>query len=135
MNHRAVLVAGSLVVAATVASPVVRTAGERPAAPAVRAVGGLPTAADGTRLSACRTGRCEVLVSAHDRITPPVRLGVPSVRVTSVSGRAVAYRGTGPGITLTLSGQRPGTTSFMNRLAITTVAVSGGRAVVRFAPR
>jgi hypothetical protein len=95
----------------------------------------LPSAADGERLSACRDGRCEVLVRAKDKISPPGRLGVPRLTVTSVGSDGVAYLGTGAGITLTFSGQRPGMTSYMNRLAITTVAIVGRQAVVRLAPK
>jgi len=143
MNRRAVLVVvpAAVVVAGfgdghakAAASSVVRTA-SGPGTPVGRAADVLPKAADGARLSACHTGRCEVLVSACDKIFPPARLGVRSVTVTSVSGRGVGYLGTGPGITLTLGGQRRGMTSYVNRLAITTVAVRGGKAVVRFAPR
>jgi hypothetical protein len=97
--------------------------------------GALPAAADGTRLSACHKGKCEVLVSPHDKISPPARLGVTTVTVKSITGRGVTYVGSGPGITLSLGGQRRGMTSYMNDLAITTVAVQAGKAVVRFAKR
>ncbi|GAB2866461.1 hypothetical protein GCM10027176_80230 [Actinoallomurus bryophytorum] len=97
--------------------------------------GALPVAADGTRLSACHTRKCEVLVSPHDEISPPARLGVTTVTVKSITGEGVTYAGSGPGITLSLGGQRRGMTSYMNNLAITTVAVQDGKAVVRFAKR
>jgi hypothetical protein len=102
---------------------------------ASRTVDVLPLAADGDRLTACHKARCEVFVSAGDKISPPSRLGVETVTVKSVTGHGVTYVGTGPGITLSLSGQERGMTSYMNRLAITTVAVSGGKAVVRLAPK
>ena len=95
----------------------------------------LPEAADGTRLSACHKGDCEVLVSPHDKISPPARLGVRTVTVTSITASGVDYAGSGPGITLSLGGQQKGMTSYMNNLAITTVAVQDGKAVVRFAKK
>lgn len=93
------------------------------------------TAADGSRLSACQKGRCEVLVSAGDRIHPPARLGVPVITVKTISSKGVTYLGNGPGIVLTFSGQRAGMTSYMNRVAITTVAIRDGKAVARFSPK
>jgi hypothetical protein len=95
----------------------------------------LPAAADGERLSACHKGRCEVLVSPHDKIHPPSRLGVETVTIESVTKDGVSYAGAGPGITLGLRGQTKGMTSYMNRLAITTVAIGDGQAVVRFAAK
>jgi hypothetical protein len=56
------------------------------------------------------------------------------VHVKSISG-GVTCVGSGPGITLSLGGQKRGMTSYMNDLAITTVAVQGDKAVVRFAKR
>jgi hypothetical protein len=97
--------------------------------------GALPAAADGTRLSACHKRKCEVLVSPHDEISPPARFGVRTVTVKSITGEGVTYVGSGPGITLSLGGQKRGMTSYMNDLAITTVAVQAGKAVVRFAKR
>ncbi|MDN3358211.1 hypothetical protein [Actinomadura sp. DC4] len=106
-----------------------------PAAVASKTVEAPLTAADGTRLGACRKGRCEVLVAPGDKITPPARYGLQVITVKSVSSGGVSYVGTGPGITLSFSGQRAGMTSYMNRLAITTVAVRDGKAVARFAPK
>jgi hypothetical protein len=97
--------------------------------------GALPVAADGTRLSACHKGKCEVLVSPRDEISPPTRLGVETVTVKSITSHGVTYVGIGPGITLSLGGQQRGMTSYMNNLAITTVAVRAGKAVVRFAKK
>jgi hypothetical protein len=93
------------------------------------------SAADGTRLSACHKGRCEVLISVGDKIHPPTRLGVPVITVKAVSGKGVTYLGNGPGIVLTFSGQRAGMTSYMNRVAIKTVAIRDGKAVARFSPK
>jgi hypothetical protein len=92
-------------------------------------------AADGTRLSSCHKGRCEVLISVGDKIHPPVRLGVPIITVKAVSSKGVTYVGNGPGIVLTFSGQRAGMTSYMNRVAINTVAIRDGKAVARFSPK
>src|SRR5690348_1181191 len=95
----------------------------------------LPPAADGDRLSACLKKACEVVVAPHDKIHPPTRLGVKTVVVQQVSASGVTFSGVGPGIALSLGGQQPGMTSYMNHLAISTVAVGGGKAVVRFAPK
>jgi hypothetical protein len=46
----------------------------------------LPKAADGTRLSACRDGRCEVTVSAGKVIQFAQSLGLYSVNVYSIKG-------------------------------------------------
>jgi hypothetical protein len=46
----------------------------------------LPKAADGTRLSACRDGRCEVTVSAGKVIEFNQSLGLYSVNVYSIKG-------------------------------------------------
>jgi hypothetical protein len=93
------------------------------------------TAADGTRLSSCHKGRCEVLISVGDRIHPPARLGVPVITVKAISSKGVTYLGNGPGIVLTFSGQRAGMTSYMNKVAINTVAIGDGKAVARFSPK
>jgi hypothetical protein len=93
------------------------------------------TAADGGRLASCGKGRCEVLVSVGDKIHPPARLGVPVITVKAISGDGVTYLGNGPGIVLTFSGQKAGMTSYMNKVAITTVAIRDGKAVARFAPK
>lgn len=76
-----------------------------------------------------------MIVSAGDRISPPARYEIPVVIVKRVSSSGVTYIGTGSGITLSFSGQRAGMTSYMNRLAITTVEIRGGEAVARFAPK
>jgi hypothetical protein len=112
-----------------------RTPSANASANASTTAGGLPAAADGTRLSACHKRKCEVLVSPHDEISPPARLGVKTVIVKSITSEGVTYAGSGPGITLSLGGQQRGMTSYMNDLAITTVAVQAGKAVVRFAKR
>jgi hypothetical protein len=112
-----------------------RTPSSEASVQASATAGALPAAADGTRLSACHKGKCEVLVAPHDKISPPARLGVTTVTVKSITGGGVTYAGSGPGITLSLGGQRRGMTSYMNDLAITTVAVQAGKAVVRFAKR
>ena len=112
-----------------------RTPSAQASGKASATAGALPAAADGTRLSACHKRKCEVLVSPHDKISPPASLGVRTVTVKSITGSGVTYVGGGPGITLSLGGQRRGMTSYMNDLAITTVAVQAGKAVVRFAKK
>jgi hypothetical protein len=94
-----------------------------------------PQAADGTKLSACRDGRCEVIVSAGDKISGLTRFGLEQLTVKTVSPDGVTYVGTGPGITLSAGRQQPGMTSRLNRLAITTVAINGDKAIVRLKPR
>jgi hypothetical protein len=94
-----------------------------------------PRAADGSDLSACRDGRCEVIVAAGDRISPLTRFGLQALTVRTVSPDGVTYVGTGPGITVSAGRQQPGMTSRLNRLAITTVAINGDRAIVRLKPQ
>ncbi|GAA0320392.1 hypothetical protein NE235_18050 [Actinoallomurus spadix] len=95
----------------------------------------LPRAANGTDLGACRDGRCEVQVSARDRIPVPARLGVTELRVTAIAGDDITLRGTAPGTSLTVGlGGSAGATSVMNGLAITLVAIADGKAVLRIAP-
>jgi hypothetical protein len=62
-------------------SPTATPSPTRPPAPTV-----LPKAADGTRLSACRDGRCEVTVSAGKVIEFDQSLGLYSVNVYSIKG-------------------------------------------------
>ncbi|KAB2344451.1 hypothetical protein [Actinomadura rudentiformis] len=108
-------------------------------------------AADGTDLSACADGRCEVRVGASGRIPVPRKLGVDSVQVEAVGsdaitivGRYIGGRqsgyctgvkcssvGKGTRFELTLA---PDSLSSQNGLSITAVAIDGGMAVLRFAP-
>ena len=75
---------------AAVAPPAVPTSAAAPsasapsAAPSAPAV--LPKAADGKRLSACRDGRCEVVVSAKKSIELSGSLGLYAVAVHQVKG-------------------------------------------------
>jgi hypothetical protein len=62
-------------------SPTATPSPTRTPAPSV-----LPKAADGTRLSACRDGRCEVTVSAGKVIMFDQSLGLYSVNVYSIKG-------------------------------------------------
>jgi hypothetical protein len=111
----------------------------------------LPPAADGTDLTACADGTCEVRVGASAAITVPRALQVSSVRVRSIGsdtvtivGRFLGNRqggfctgancsssGSGNGFTLTLG---PDSTGSENGLSITAVAIKGGFAVLRLAP-
>lgn len=112
------------------------TPGSAPATPP-EVPGGprLPAAADGTNLRACADGRCEVQVSAHDKIPTPSRLGVDKVTVTSITAHGITLTGTAPGSVLQLSWEGAYGTSYMNGLAITPVAVADGKAVLRIAPK
>lgn len=114
----------------------------------------LPKAADGTRLSACRDGRCEVTVSAGKVIQFNQSLGLYSVNVYSIKGDEVwlAAVMTGGG-TFSCDGddrcqvsiqgataQAPGTGTFvvhpgarvqMSKVRITVAAVVRGKAVLK----
>jgi hypothetical protein len=111
----------------------------------------LPVAADGTDLTACADGRCEVRVGGPASIPVPHGLGVSSVRVRSIgsddvtvvgrftgnrqsgfcTGRSCSSSGSGDGFTLTLGADSTGSE---NGLSITVVTVGGGSAVLRLAP-
>ncbi|WP_433174939.1 hypothetical protein [Actinoallomurus sp. CA-150999] len=129
-------------------------ASPRPPSPSASSSPGspaLPTPADGSNLAACRTGRCEVGVSASMKIPVPRRLEVDSVQVQSVGtdtvtivGRYLGDRtggfctgvkcssaGSGKEFRLTLG---PNSTGSANNLSITAVAINGGVAVLRLGP-
>lgn len=97
--------------------------------------GGLPAAADGTDLRACRDGRCEVQVSPHDRIPAPSGMGIDTITVTAITADGITLTGTGPGTVVSVGWGGPGETSYLNDLAITLVAVADGRAVLRIKRR
>lgn len=81
--------------AAVSASPVPTPAASAPAsaAPTASAAASapavLPAAADGKRLSACRDGRCEVIVSAKKSIELSGSLGLYAVAVYQVKGNEI----------------------------------------------
>ena len=113
----------------------------------------LPKAADGTRLSACRDGRCEVTVNAGKVIQFDQSLGLYSVNVYSIKGDEIWLLAamTGGG-TFSCDGddrcqvsiqgataQVPGTGTFvvhpgarvqMSKVGISVTAVVGGKAVL-----
>lgn len=122
-----------------------------PSKPATSAPSAPPQAADGTDLSACADGRCEVRVGASGRIPVPRKLGVDSVRVEAVGSGAITIVGryiggrqggycTGVRCSSVGNGNRfkltlaPDSLSSQNDLSITAVAIDGGMAVLRFAP-
>ncbi|MEV5707534.1 hypothetical protein [Actinoallomurus sp. NPDC052274] len=74
-------------------------------------------------------------MSPHDRIPVPARVGVNELKVTSIAGEGISLRGTAPGTSLSVQlAGNAGATSVMNGLAITLVAIAGGKAVLRIAP-
>jgi hypothetical protein len=140
--YRAALLIPVVLVAVAGCGGSKETAGASPAPSAPRSAASVPAtptpgpaAKDGTDLAVCHKRTCEVLVAKGDVIHPPGRARVAKLTVTSVTSTRVAYLGTGPGITLTMSGQRPGSTARMNALTVTTVAIVGQRAIVRFAAK
>lgn len=116
----------------------------------------LPKAADGTRISACRDGRCEVTVSAGKVIQFNQSLGLYSVNVYSIKGDEIWLLAamTGGGAfscdgddrcQVSIQGataQAPGTGTFVvhpgarvqiSKVRITVTAVVRGKAVLRLA--
>lgn len=94
----------------------------------------LPAAADGTDLTACFDGACEVLVSGPVDI-PFADPSIGVMSVVAVSPAGVDLRTVSPsGFTSNLLGQRPdqGGPSVVNNLAVAVVAINGGQAVLRF---
>lgn len=112
---------------------------------------GPPAAADGTDLTACADGRCEVRVAGPASIPVPRRLGVSGVKVRSIgagdvtlvgrftgdrqsgfcTGRSCSSSGSDGGFTITLGADSTGSE---NGLSISVIAVGGGSAVLRLAP-
>lgn len=91
-----------------------------------------PAAVDGTDVTACSDGVCEILVAGPVDIPTPE--GVISV-LTVAQGGVDLQMVSASGMTSTFSGQRPdqGGPSVLNDLAIEVVALRGGQAVLRFA--
>lgn len=58
---------------------------------------GLPDAADGSRLSACRDGRCEVVIGEEKTIQLDQRLGLYSLTVFRIEGDEVMLAAAMPG--------------------------------------
>lgn len=94
----------------------------------------LPTAADGTDVTACVDGVCEVLLSGLTQI-PIQDPSVGVITVTAVDASGVDLQTVSPsGFQSVIEDQRPGQggPSVINSVAIEVVALSGNQAVVKF---
>jgi hypothetical protein len=95
----------------------------------------LPKAADGNNLKACSDARCEVYVRTGSRV--PVSRGVAGFNtlvVSKVATDGVDFGGSTPNTSVSAGGQRAGSTSQLNDLQITTVAIQGKTAILRLRP-
>lgn len=111
-----------------------------------------PAAADGSDLTACRDGDCEVVVSPPVEVPLDAGFGVDRLTITAVSGSTVEARaetsggartrvsGGGGGRVVSrngrveISGLRPGASATVNGISFRVVAVSGGTVVLAFSP-
>ena len=95
----------------------------------------LPKAADGNNLKACSDARCEVYVRTGSKI-PVSRsvAGFNTLVVTKVATDGVDFGGSTPNTSVSAGGQRAGSTSQLNDLQITTVAIQGETAILRLRP-
>jgi hypothetical protein len=100
--------------------------------PPVSSAPALPEPADGTDLTACADGRCEVAVRAGDTIAfTGDEAALKSFTVVRVAGNALTHKAAGPpGYTFSGSMSASGT-SVVNGLKVKIVAVDGDRAVIR----
>lgn len=109
----------------------------------------LPAAADGTNVSACSDGTCEVSVGPGTAIPLPARTGAKNVKVTAVTRDRVTLTGEDSGdsssgsctgqscdsnvsngvFTITLG---PDSEDTQNGLSIAVESVSDGQAVLKF---
>jgi hypothetical protein len=97
----------------------------------------LPRAADGTNVRACFDGNCEILVSKPVDIQLNGRLGIGALSVTAIDSSGVDFRSISPsGFVSSFLDQTPsqGGPSTMNKLAISVVAISDKKAVIRLSP-
>jgi hypothetical protein len=95
----------------------------------------LPKAADGNNLKACSDARCEVYVRTGSKV--PVSRGVAGFNtlvVSKVATDGVDFGGSTPNTSVSAGGQRAGSTSQLNDLQITTVAIQGETAILRLRP-
>jgi hypothetical protein len=91
-------------------------------------------ASDGTDVSACFDGRCEVALSKPTRIAVDSRFGVSELSVTRITSGAVALEGTGGGgAGAFVIG--PGGTGGMNSLSFRVESITDGTAVLTFFPK
>jgi hypothetical protein len=95
----------------------------------------LPKAADGNNLKACSDARCEVYVRTGSKI-PVSRsvAGFNTLVVSKVATDGVDFGGSTPNTSVSAGGQRAGSTSQLNDLQITTVAIQGETAILRLRP-
>jgi hypothetical protein len=152
MRYRVVACSAALIVCGCAAEPVAPP--PAPPAPPASAPVGLPVAADGQNVGACADGECEVLVIGPVTLPLPPGSAVTNLRVESIDGERVRLAGSFPGGRVTSSGcsveVRSGTggtgASFGGRcgregrlmldtLTVAVLAVEGGAAVVKIAPR
>lgn len=113
-----------------------------------------PAAADGSDVSACRDGDCEIVVTAAAEIPLDPMFGVNRLAITAVSGTTVdavaetgsgvssrvtgggrvVSRSRGGGSTVEISRLRPDSTATINRISFRVVSVSGASAVLDVSP-
>jgi hypothetical protein len=95
----------------------------------------LQKAADGNNLKACSDARCEVYVRTGSKI-PVSRsvAGFNTLVVSKVATDGVDFGGSTPNTSVSAGGQRAGSTSQLNDLQITTVAIQGETAILRLRP-
>jgi hypothetical protein len=95
----------------------------------------LPKAEDGNNLKACSDARCEVYVRTGSKVPVSRRVaGFTTLVVSKVATDGVDYGGRTPNISVSAGGQRAGSTSQLNGLKITTVALQGKVAILRLRP-
>jgi hypothetical protein len=100
-----------------------------------RTVPVLPKAADGNNLKACSDARCEVYVQTGSKVPVSRRVaGFNTLVISKVATDGVDFGGTTPNISVHAGGQRAGSTSQLNDLKITTVAIQGKIAILRLRP-
>ncbi|HEY0696160.1 MAG TPA: hypothetical protein VGD71_44845 [Kribbella sp.] len=94
----------------------------------------LPKAADGNNLKGS-DARCEVYVRTGSKI-PVSRsvAGFNTLVVSKVATDGVDFGGSTPNTSVSAGGQRAGSTSQLNDLQITTVAIQGETAILRLRP-
>jgi hypothetical protein len=95
----------------------------------------LPKAADGYNLKACSDARCEVYVRTGSKVPVSRRVaGFNTLVVSKVATDGVDFGGSTPNTSVSAGGQRAGSTSQLNDLQITTVAIQGETAILRLRP-
>ena len=92
-----------------------------------------PKAKDGTDTSACYSASCEIRVNGKATFTVDPSVGVESVTVT-VADSAMTVVGTAPGISVSGTLGKAGTSTGLNNLIVKLVWVSDSSAIVSFSP-